>query len=346
MKPIDIVIIIIVVVVLANGVYRTWLQLSGKKTCCGGSKQKIKIKKLKNIIGVKVVHIDGMHCDHCKASVTKAINSFDKAYGKVNLGKNTAHIYYQEEISDQEIIKVIEDRGFIVKMIEKEKYDVNKTKKAYRKTKRIYDDLLTGKSILGKLYLSFFWKGTDDNEIAQKVLSYIPNDFSGTLLDVPVGTAVFTAEKWKKLNKANIICLDYSEEMLDMAKERLIDYSHISCIQGDVSNLDLENNSCDIVISMNGIHVFVDKIKAYAEIDRVLKPNGKFIACFYVKGENRKSDWLVNHFLAKKGWFSPPFQTFEELKSDLLVKYNNINIDLNGSFVYFCCQKKEYTGGN
>ena len=40
-----------------------------------------------------------------------------------------------------------------------------------------------------------FWSGTDDNEIAHKVLSYIPDDFDGTILDVPVGTAVFTEQK-------------------------------------------------------------------------------------------------------------------------------------------------------
>ena len=35
----------------------------------------------------------------------------------------------------------------------------------------------------------------DVNLLARKVLDFIPNDFLGRLLDVPVGTAVFTAEK-------------------------------------------------------------------------------------------------------------------------------------------------------
>lgn len=44
--------------------------------------------------------------------------------------------------------------------------------------------------------IRIFWSGTDDNDIARKVLSYIPDDFSGNILDVPVGTAVFTEHKW------------------------------------------------------------------------------------------------------------------------------------------------------
>lgn len=34
--------------------------------------------------------------------------------------------------------------------------------------------------------MDIFWGWVDDNGIARKVLSYIPDDFSGQLLDVPV----------------------------------------------------------------------------------------------------------------------------------------------------------------
>ena len=84
------------------------------------------------------------------------------------------------------------------------------------------------------MYIKIFWSGTDDNEIARKVLSYIPEDFNGTILDVPVGTAVFTENKWKSLSESRLTCLDYSEDMLEQAKQRLKDCSHISFIQGDV----------------------------------------------------------------------------------------------------------------
>ena len=52
--------------------------------------------------------------------------------------------------------------------------------------------------------------------------------------------------------------------------------------QGDVGNLQMENESVDTVVSMNGFHAFPDKHKAFHEIWRVLKPGGDFIACFYI----------------------------------------------------------------
>jgi len=215
----------------------------------------------------------------------------------------------------------------------------DKIKHAYHDSKDIYDNVLTQRSFLGRLYTKVFWGGTDDNEIARKVLACIPDDFNGVLLDVPVGTAVFTQEKWRSLSNAEIICLDYSEDMLAQAKIRLADCPHVSCIQGDVGQLPLENESCDIVLSMNGFHAFPDKSKAFQEIWRVLKPGGKFIACFYIKGESRTTDWLVKNILAKKGWFTPPFQTKSELKELLEQTYERVDVHMDGSMVYYECVK-------
>lgn len=215
----------------------------------------------------------------------------------------------------------------------------DKIQHAYHDSKNIYDDVLTQRSFWSRLYIKLFWGGTDDNEIAGKVLAYIPDDFHGVLLDVPVGTAVFTQEKWKSLSNAKLICLDYSEDMLAQAEAHLANCPHISCIQGDVGQLPLENELCDIVLSMNGFHAFPDKRKAFQEIWRVLKPGGKFIACFYIKGESRVTDWLVKNILAKKGWFTPPFQTRDEIKGLLEQTYERVDFHIDGSMVYFECVK-------
>ena len=136
----------------------------------------------------------------------------------------------------------------------------DKIQNAYHDSKNIYDGVLTQGNIFSKLYIKLFWSGTDDNEIARKVLSYIPNDFDGELLDVPVGTAVFTEAKWEALANAKITCLDYSEDMLAQAQARLAECQHISFIQGDVGNLPMEDETYDIVVSMNGFHAFPDTI--------------------------------------------------------------------------------------
>lgn len=215
----------------------------------------------------------------------------------------------------------------------------DKIQDAYESSKNIYDGVLTQGNFFSRMYIKLFWSGTDDNKIARKVLSYIPDDFSGKLLDVPVGTAVFTQRKWSTLKNAHITCLDYSTDMLEQAKRRLDGKAHINFIQGDVGNLKMDDESFDIVLSMNGFHAFPDKQKAFSETCRVLKSGGDFIACFYIKGKSKKTDWLVKNILAKKGWFTPPFQTEEELKNTLQKMYKEVELHVDGSMAYFHCVK-------
>ena len=215
----------------------------------------------------------------------------------------------------------------------------DKIQDAYESSKNIYDGILTQGNFFSRMYIKLFWSGTDDNEIARKVLSYIPDDFSGKLLDVPVGTAVFTQRKWSSLKNAHITCLDYSTDMLEQAKRRLDGQSHINFIQGDVGNLQMDDESFDIVLSMNGFHAFPDKQKAFHETCRVLKSGGDFIACFYIKGKSKRTDWLVKNILAKKGWFTPPFQTEEELKNTLQKMYKEVELHVDGLMAYFHCVK-------
>ena len=103
----------------------------------------------------------------------------------------------------------------------------DKIQNAYETSKNIYDDVLTQRNIFSKLYIKLFWSGTDDNDIARKVLSYVPDDFLGNLLDVPVGTAVFTENKWSSLKNAHITCIDYSMDCLNKPEKDLV-VMHIS----------------------------------------------------------------------------------------------------------------------
>ena len=101
----------------------------------------------------------------------------------------------------------------------------DKIQNAYETSKNIYDDVLTQRNIFSKLYIKLFWSGTDYNDIARKVLSYVPDDFSGKLLDVPVGTAVFTENKWSSLKNAPIVILDEATAFTDPENENKIQKS-------------------------------------------------------------------------------------------------------------------------
>ena len=190
--------------------------------------------------------------------------------------------------------------------------------------------------------MDVFWDGIDDNEIAAKTLSYIPDDFSGKLLDVPVGSGVFTAGKYARMKQAEITCLDYSEDMLINARELFEKEGirNIQTVQGDVGALQFADESFDIVLSMNGIHVFPDKEKAWSEMNRVLKRGGSLVACLCIKGESRISDWLMHRILSRKGWFTPPFETFASLKERLDKDYILEEYHKVGSMVYLKAVKE------
>ena len=63
--------------------------------------------------------------------------------------------------------------------------------------------------------------------------------------------------------------------------------------QGDVGKLPFADSAFDIVLSLNGFHAFPDKEAAYREVFRVLRPGGTFCGCFYVAGEQKRTDWFV-----------------------------------------------------
>ncbi len=214
----------------------------------------------------------------------------------------------------------------------------DKIQSSYKSTRNIYDVIITHKTWWSKLYRNIVWKGGDNNIIAQKLLDKIPNNFSGKILDVPVGTAVFTHEKYSKMKNADITCLDYSEDMLNIASKRICG-KNIKLVQGDVGNLKFENETFDIVLSMNGFHVFPDKDMAFSEVTRVLKKDGMILSSFYVEDKGKLADFVVKKILAKKGFFTLPFDSEESIKRRLSKDFEIEFFDCDGSLIYFCAKK-------
>ena len=111
--------------------------------------------------------------------------------------------------------------------------------------------------------------------------------------------------------------------------------------QGDVGALPFPDGSFDIVLSMNGFHAFPDKEAAYRETFRVLKPGGIFCGCFYIKGENRRTDWFIGKLYTPKGFFTPPYETLDSLKTRSLGMYEEVEISTVESMACFTCRKGE-----
>ena len=207
-----------------------------------------------------------------------------------------------------------------------------------------YDGMMTYSTLPGRAVCRLVWNMDREKNLRyiEKALSGVPEDFAGKPLEVPVGTGVLTMPVYKALPCADITCLDYSADMMGKARKRAkaAGIRNITFLQGDVGELPFENESFDIVLSMNGFHAFPDKEAAYRETFRVLKPGGTFCGCFYLEGGCRRTDWFIRHLYVPKGYFTPPFETKESLKKHLLAMYENVELTMVEGMGCFCCRKK------
>ena len=142
--------------------------------------------------------------------------------------------------------------------------------------------------------------------------------------------------------EADITCLDYSSDMMRQAQEKAKRlHLKITFRQGDVGELPYEDDIFDTVLSLNGFHAFPEKEAAYREIFRVLRPGGTFCGCFYVKGEQKRTDWFVRHVYERTGFFTPPYETVSSLKARLEGMYADVDMRNLKSMAWFVCRKAD-----
>jgi ubiquinone/menaquinone biosynthesis C-methylase UbiE len=205
----------------------------------------------------------------------------------------------------------------------------------------LYDAVVTYSTPAGKLLNKLMW-GFDDKTTARwmrEAMGGIPDGFSGRLLEVPVGTGVLTMPLYRRLPNAQVTCVDYSAEMMRNAegRARAMGIGNVAFMQGDVGRLPFEDESFDVVLSLNGFHAFPDKDAAFRETHRVLRKGGTFCGCFYIQGQMRRTDWFCKHLLTPKVSFTPPYETKRSLEERLDGIYRVVEVtSVNAEGVFRC----------
>jgi SAM-dependent methyltransferase len=200
---------------------------------------------------------------------------------------------------------------------------------SYDKVAARYDPHITASTLPTKVLGWIIWGRASDRDPMKQVLSLLPDSFSGVLLDVPIGTGVFTAPLYRRYPEATILGVDCSLNMLRQAKGRFQEQgvNNVHLLKADVADLPIHDAGVDMILSMNGWHAFADKGGAIAEMKRVLCRKGILIACGYVRGARWLSDWFVRHFGVRNGFFTPPFFAAQ----DLAGKFPDFTIARRGS---------------
>jgi ubiquinone/menaquinone biosynthesis C-methylase UbiE len=99
------------------------------------------------------------------------------------------------------------------------------------------------------------------------------------VLDVGTGTGIFLPYLLSNIGEeGNIVALDFAEEMLKKALAKSFK-GNLNYLQADITRIPFHDNIFDNVICYSSFPHFQDKLKALAEIKRVLKPGGNLMIC-------------------------------------------------------------------
>lgn len=126
---------------------------------------------------------------------------------------------------------------------------------------------------LNSFFLHRHWK----NSIIRKIKQTFP--YQGiTCMDLCCGTGDISLRITELENAREIYSVDFSEKMLNIAKNRLTDIPKAKQDIGDATNLkNFSNSSFDVVTIGFGLRNVDNIEKAIGEIYRILKPGGLFI---------------------------------------------------------------------
>ena len=146
------------------------------------------------------------------------------------------------------------------------------------------------------------------NELHEKIESELREIFKTResvqkILELGIGTGL-TAEKiLDLLPKAQLVGIDFSEQMLNGAKKRLQN-RHANFVLGDYAETEFKNGQ-DMVISVIGLHHQNDegKKRLFNKIHSALRPGGIFVLgdlmTFKDKKKTAKNDALHFHHLVE-----------------------------------------------
>jgi ubiquinone/menaquinone biosynthesis C-methylase UbiE len=101
-------------------------------------------------------------------------------------------------------------------------------------------------------------------------------DFQGELLELAAGTGRLTRALAEAAPQAAITATDLSAPMLAKAAER-VHAPNVRFRPADAQALPFPDGGFDAVVCQFGVMFFPDKVGAFAEARRVLKPQGRFV---------------------------------------------------------------------
>ncbi|POO03997.1 Methyltransferase type [Trema orientale] len=110
---------------------------------------------------------------------------------------------------------------------------------------------------------------------------------AGNIVDASCGSGLFSRLFAKSKLFSLVVALDYSENMLRQCyefieQEENFPKENIVLVRADISRLPFASSSVDAVHAGAALHCWPSPLAAVAEISRVLRPGGVFVATTYI----------------------------------------------------------------
>ena len=134
--------------------------------------------------------------------------------------------------------------------------------------------------LFGKIY-----NGKVNREMCRTVAKEIKAE--DRVLECACGTGLITAAVAGKCGK--LVATDFSEGMLKQTRKKCRSCSNVEIRSANILDLPFPDESFDVVIAANVIHLLDDPYKALSELDRVCRPDGKLIIPTYVNKDKAKA---------------------------------------------------------
>jgi ubiquinone/menaquinone biosynthesis C-methylase UbiE len=96
------------------------------------------------------------------------------------------------------------------------------------------------------------------------------------VLELAAGTGIATRALAACLPEAEIVATDLNQPMLDFAAMKMTS-PRVLFRQADAQALPFDDDRFDIVVCQFGVMFFPDRIRAFQECERVLKPGGRYL---------------------------------------------------------------------
>ena len=135
--------------------------------------------------------------------------------------------------------------------------------------KKIFDNIATYYDRMNNI-ISF---GTD-KLIKKHCIKILNISDKSSVLDLCTGTGDLVKIIQKTHPKAKITAVDFSKNMLDIARKQI---KEVEFIEADVTDLPFEGNSFDFITISYGLRNIQDRARAISEIYRLLKDDGKVL---------------------------------------------------------------------